>query len=77
MVLRTRRCPPGTSVLPVGNLHLYLPREAQVIRRIRVLGIPILTIETDDDDEPGDAITTETTIGFVVDDLPLDHRKGW
>ena len=54
-----------------------------MIRRIRILGIPILTIETDDeptdpDDEPTDpGDCTVVPLGFAVlaDDLPTAHRR--
>lgn len=47
-----------------------------VIRRIRVLGIPLLSIETDDEpDEAGDCTTTPLGFGPVPDDLPTSHRR--
>lgn len=50
-----------------------------MIRRIRLFGITVLSIETDDP-EP-DALDSTTTpsgpVGFVADDLPIDHRRGW
>ena len=53
-----------------------------MIRRIRLLGITVLTIETDDpkpEPAPGPAehTTYGTAVGFVADDLPTDHRRGW
>lgn len=50
-----------------------------MIRRIRVLGIPILSIETDDPDDQGRIDDLDgrvaAPVGFVRDDLPTYHRR--
>jgi hypothetical protein len=56
-------------------------REVAVIRRIRLFGITVLSIETDDNesDGPGDTTTNATPLGFAVrDDGAMPHRReGW
>lgn len=47
-----------------------------MIRRIRILGVTVLTIETDNEpDAPGDCTTTPLGFGTVTDDLPTSHRR--
>lgn len=48
-----------------------------MIRTIRVFGIPVLRIETDDKPasaDKGDATTSPQSVGFVRDDLPAWHK---
>ena len=46
-----------------------------MIRRIRILGIPVLTIETDDEpDDPGDCTIVPLGFAVLADDLPTAHR---
>lgn len=47
-----------------------------MIRRIRLFGIEVLRVETDDDpDDPGDCTTYPIGFGPVPDDLPTAHRR--
>lgn len=49
-----------------------------MIRTIRVFGIPVLRIETDEPPKPaadkGDTTTSPQQVGFVRDDLPAWHK---
>lgn len=46
---------------------------------LHILGTEVIAIstETASDDAPGDVVTTASSVGFVPDDLPIEHRKGF
>ncbi len=45
---------------------------------LHILGTEVVAIVWDEskDDAPGDFTSNQTSVGFIADDLAIEHRKG-